>query len=273
MKISILSLFRDSEKYIERCLSDLEILVSNTGAEFEFLFYENDSVDNTRQILKKWMSNKEGLFIYEDLNNPKFGSINYYDRFRFMSYYRNKILLESKPILSNYTILLDSDVIIDKNLVNKYLKYMSDDVAMLTSNTVQNINCKMTNSINPSYYDSIILFDKNNNHCMTWSSNPFYRKQDRDLWDNGLPVDVNRAFAGAAMIKSNILNLVSWDTIGNVEHEIFCDRVRFYGKILCIPTIINKVIIDENTLQSITDDHYQNVINFQKNKLNILYNT
>lgn len=270
MQISVMSLFRDSEDYILRCLSDLEKLMSNTDAEFEFFFYENDSVDNTRNILKEWISDKEGILVHEDLGNPRFGSISSSERFRYMSYYRNRLLLECKPIFSDYTILLDSDVIIDTDLVNKYMEFMSEDVAMLTSNTVQNINCKMSNSNQPSYYDSIILFDKDNNHCMTWASNPFYRKQDRDLWDQGYPVEVNSAFAGAAMIKSKILNLVSWDTKGNVEHQIFCDMVNSHGKILCIPSIINNVVIDDETLMSITEDHYDNVVNFQKNKFNII---
>lgn len=273
MKISIMSLFRDSEKYISRFFDNLETIMFNTNAEFEFFFYENDSKDNTRNIIKNWMNNKEGIFIYEDINTPKFSSVSSIDRFKLMTYYRNKLLFECKPILSDYTLILDSDVILDIDIINKYMDYMDNDVAMLTSNTIQNINCKMTNNGKPSYYDSIILYDSAGNHCMTWASNPFYRKSDRDLWDNNLPVEVNRAFAGAAFIKSKILNLVCWDTRGDVEHIIFCDMIRNYGKILCIPTIINNVIIDNHTINSIPDSHYQNVINFQKNKLTLLYNT
>ena len=46
--------------------------------------------------------------------------------------------------------------------------------------------------------------------------------------------------------------------------------VNSYGKILCIPNIINNVVIDDKTLMSITEDHYDHVVNFQKNKFNII---
>ena len=58
MKITIISIFRDSEKTIHNCLKQLDELEKNTKASFEYFFYENDSKDKTKEILDKWMDNK-----------------------------------------------------------------------------------------------------------------------------------------------------------------------------------------------------------------------
>ena len=45
-KISVLSMFRDSESYIENALRQLDSLERETlGFSFEYFFYENDSED------------------------------------------------------------------------------------------------------------------------------------------------------------------------------------------------------------------------------------
>ena len=42
-RISVFSLFRDSEDYIDKTLSSLDLMEDITNAEFEYFFYENDS--------------------------------------------------------------------------------------------------------------------------------------------------------------------------------------------------------------------------------------
>ena len=60
MRISIFSLFRDSEDYIYDCFDRFEKMESCTNASFEYYFYENDSKDNTASILQEWIKNKKG---------------------------------------------------------------------------------------------------------------------------------------------------------------------------------------------------------------------
>ena len=52
MKIQVQSLFRNSEKNLERVLKQFDEL-SNV-ADCSFRFYENDSEDNILSILKGW---------------------------------------------------------------------------------------------------------------------------------------------------------------------------------------------------------------------------
>jgi len=245
MKITIISIFRDSEKNIDYCLEQLGRLEKNTNASFEYFFYENDSKDNTKEILKKWINNKEGKLICENLNTPKYGSIVDKKRFALLAEYRNKLLKAGKPFNSDYTLILDSDVYFPNNIIDQYLKYMNKDIAMITPNILQNVKCKMFDKNNDSYYDSLALLDKNKRKGMAWVSNPFFDKNDREAWKNGKPVEVCSAFGGFPIIKSKILNKVEWSTDGDIEHWNFCRDVRKYGKILVIPKIITRVVVSQ----------------------------
>ena len=61
-KISVFSLWRDSESYIYRSLKQLEsIEEQNQDIEFSYFFYENDSTDNTASILSSWISTRKDL--------------------------------------------------------------------------------------------------------------------------------------------------------------------------------------------------------------------
>lgn len=243
MKLTVISLFRDSEKFLDRLFKKLEAI--ERKYETEYFFYENDSKDNTRSLIKEWMKERKGQFIYEDINTPSFGHVTDKARMDLMVQYRNKILSTAKPLDSDYTLLIDSDVDFPNHIVKDYLPYFNDKVAgmnnknvvMCTPNIKQNINCVMGEPKELSYYDSFALKDTKNNKGMLLSSNPFWEKKDRELWKNKTPVKVHSAFGGVAMIKSDVLNEVEWATQGGCEHWMFCERVRKHGDIIVIPSI------------------------------------
>jgi hypothetical protein len=271
MKISVISLFRDSEKTIYDCLQRLEHLEESTEAIFEYSFYENDSLDNTKKILERWMQSRDGYLISETLGSPKFSSVTSHKRNELMCYYRNKSLNSIKPMDSDYTVVFDSDVGFDNNIINDYIPFLEEDVVMVTPNVLQNINCKMFDSSKRSYYDSYALIDNDMNNGMTWSSNPFYRADDREKWDKGLPVAVKSAFGGFVMIRSEAMNKSSWKTNGHCEHWGLCSDLLKFGKILIIPEIITTVEHDPTIIHSISEDNINKVINFQRQHLNDKY--
>lgn len=110
-----------------------------------------------------------------------------------------------------------------------------------------------------SYYDSWSLVDQDLTQCMTWSFNPFYRDQDRDLFSKGLPIEVNKSFGGFTFIKSEYFNQVNWFSNGQLEHWHFCDMLRKHAPIFFLPKIQPSVHIDQNTWEN--EDR---VINHQK---------
>ena len=271
MKVSVLSMFRDSEEYLGGTLERLSSLEEQEPSiEFEYFFYENDSVDSTVSILEDWLSNRNGLVSSEQLNKAKFSQSTSVERQIDMTNYRNRMLSIARPLESDYSIILDSDVFFDKSIVRDYLPYFTEGVAMVTPNVLQNIKCQMSDGARESYYDSFALIDRFGNNGMTWASNPFFNKEDREGWERGDPVEVRSAFGGCPMLKSAILNTVSWSTDGGCEHWNFCRDVSSYGKILVAPSVQVRVVLSESVINSIGKSHMRNVVEKQKQLLPLL---
>jgi len=260
MKISVISLWRNSSTYIDEALKRLEGLEKKY--DMDYYFYENDSEDDTRERLEQWLHTRHGSLISETLSTQHYGPVPDATRIHNFVKYRNTILTKAKPLKSDYTLLLDSDVSYNNRLIKDSLKYMTDDVAMVTPNILQNLKCEMCNCKKLSYYDSFALKDKTNQQGLTWSCNPFVEPNDRMKWKGGKPVEVNSAFGGAPLIKTSILNKPSvvWSVnhsqrgikVANTkervgcEHWDFCEYIREFGKILVVPSIKVSTIVNHN---------------------------
>jgi len=266
-KISIFSLFRDSESYIHDCLRSLNEVELATNADFEYFFYENDSKDNTSKILRDWIKNKRGKLLSETANEQSHGSTLEPNRMIKMARIRNKMANLGKPVSSDYSIVIDSDLSFSKNIVNEFLEYKDLNFSMLTPNVRQTVPCKMTGNSETSYYDSLSLFDTENNHCMTWSDNPFYEDSDRNKFKSGEPIHVRRAFGGFVFIKSDLFNKVNWQSSGDLEHWALCDQLNQYGKIYFLPKICPIVKVEQQQWS-----HESDVIGRQKHLLSNSWN-
>jgi cellulose synthase/poly-beta-1,6-N-acetylglucosamine synthase-like glycosyltransferase len=252
MKITVFSLWRDSEPYIDKALSNIKALeANNKEVEFEYYFYENDSEDNTKKILEEFLQDRKGKFISEDLGAVKFGSTIDAQRMKSMAKYRNNILYTAKPMDSDYCIIWDSDVDFEPDILNNFLKY-KDEGAMLCPNIRQNVPCVMGSGDNDTYYDSLSLVDKYGIQCMTWASNPFYDEQDRAKYEEGLPIEVTSAFGGFVLIRTELLNKegIEWFSRGALEHWGLCARIKDIAKekIIFLPSIRVQVQIPKSEI-------------------------
>ena len=276
MKVSVLSMFRDSEDYLPETLKDLDALQDQSACDIEYFFYENDSRDQTVPLLKEWLSDKKGNLLSQTLHKPKFSQSSAVERQLDMTHYRNQLLGAAKPLDSQYSIILDSDVRFDSDILNQYLSIFKDNelssVVMITPNVLQNINCKMFNPSKKSYYDSFALIDRLGNHGMTWTCNPFFNLEDRTRWVNKQPVYVNSAFGGCPIIKSDVLNQVQWSTDGGCEHWNFCRDVRVHGDIVVAPNVEVSVEIDQDIIDSIGESHMNSVVAQQRQTFELLKN-
>ncbi len=267
MKISIFSLFRDSEKHLKRLFGQLEEVERQTNAELEYFFYENDSVDNTPKLLKEWISSRNGKVLSEELGSRKFGSTLDTERMILLSNARNKMKNLGSSTDSAFSLIFDSDIIFNGSLINNFLKYKDLDFSMLTANVRQDVPCKMGSGQSCSYYDSSILFDTEGNNCMTWSNNPFYEENDRENFENNNPVEVLRAFGSAAFCSTNALKKCQWNSRGESEHWSFCDKMRDHGKIFLLPGVKVYVNISQKNWE-----HEGSVIEYQQNMLESPWN-
>ena len=267
MKITVFSLWRDSEPYIDKALSQVKALEENSKeVEFEYYFYENDSQDNTKHILESFLQDRKGKVVSEVLNAVKFGSTIEGERMRCMAKYRNKILGSAKPMDSDYCLIWDSDVNFEPDILNKFLKHKNEG-AMLCPNIRQNIPCHMDSGDDTTYYDSLSLVDNYGIQCMGWASNPFYDEEDRAKYEQGLPIEVTAAFGGFVLIKTNVLNMkeVEWFSNGLLEHWGLCARVRDIAKekVIFLPDVKVSVHITEQKMLEVKNN-IQPLLEFQR---------
>ncbi len=249
LKISVFSLWRDSEKYINRTLNQLEEIEKNYPAiEFSYFFYENDSSDDTFSHLNKWMEKRKGLFFSEKLNFDREQFVITPSRMQKMAYFRNKMINLCRFIKTDYSIIFDSDVIFKPVVIQQFLSKIDEETAMYTPNIKQNIVCKWCNCGKNSYYDVAALKDVFDHQGLCWSHNPFINIFDRQKFELEQPIEVKSAFGGFAFFKSNVLNFCNWATDIKCEHISFCDDIRKFGKIKLYPDIEVKVELDEETV-------------------------
>jgi hypothetical protein len=243
-KISVFCIWRDSEKSIHKTLKQLESLESLETFSFSFYFYENDSSDNTVEILSNWMSSRNGKILSENLGAKKFGSVEDPERMIFLCECRNKCKDLANENDSSYSLLIDSDVEFSKENLLLQLKDLEtlENAAMVTSNVRQNIPDLTFGESQDSYYDVYAFRDKRGHNGIYFSDCPSYIKEDQLKWKLSLPIVTMSSFGGFALIKSDIFNKVKWSADINCDHVNMCYDISKYGLIYLNPR--SKVFVD-----------------------------
>ena len=270
-KISVFCIWRDSEQTIHRTLKQLEDLESIDGFEFSYFFYENDSQDNTAEILKNWLVNRSGKIESEVLNAKKFGSVTDPERMKFLCKCRNKCKDLALNNDSDYSLLIDSDIkfnndnlLIQLNNLNK-LK----SAVMVTSNVRQFVPDLTFKECEDSYYDVYAFRDKYGTPGMYFSSCPSYRPEDQLNWKLSMPIVTMSSFGGFALIKSEVFNKVRWSSDIHCDHVNMCYDISRYGLIYLDPRC--KVWVDI----SLNQDHLERaskMSEIQKQNYDYLWN-
>ena len=181
-RVAILSLWRDSEDYIERSLAQFEALEKAFEEEDTpvipiYGFFENDSQDNTAQILEEWLKDRVGFVVAETINAPKWGSVSSLDRVRYQARYRNSALALLNRFQYDYLLVADSDVYWEPDCVLAMMDFLEEDemgeAGMVSPNTVQNVRDYVEDTDRETYFDSWSLVDISGNQCLTFAANPF----------------------------------------------------------------------------------------------------
>ena len=98
--IAVIALWRDSSKYLSDTLRQLEQQekILSTKYRFFYSFYENDSEDNTPELLSQWIDRHDGVLQSEKRGDPRWKSIPSRARTKLMAEYRNIALKGLKHI-------------------------------------------------------------------------------------------------------------------------------------------------------------------------------
>jgi hypothetical protein len=240
-KVSVFCIWRDAEKHIHRTLKQLEDIESLSEYDFSYFFYENDSTDNTSEILREWIGLRKGFVLSEKLSAPKFSSTPATERMKFLCECRNKCKVLAAENDSDYSLLIDGDIEFSKD---NFLLSVEDienlpRAVMVTPNVRQNIP-DLTFSASPdSYYDVYPFRDRHGNDGIYFSDCPSFNREDQMKWRLGMPILCLSAFGGFALLKSDAFNSVSWSSDLHCDHVNMCFDLGLHGHIYCNPR--NKV--------------------------------
>jgi len=225
---------RDCGKYLPKVLNKIKELAKNK--KVYFIFYENNSKDNTNMILQNFVNqinNKYNINYKAHLITEK---LNIKRRTPRIAHCRNQIL---KYIMNN-------------NLINQYDFYINMDLDNVNVNLNINSVNKCLNEENKwdiasisqskKYYDLWALrTHKKNNNC--WHNDRCQPKNLNKWFDNidghkGINKNINyipvlSAFGGFTIYKTYLLNS-SWYTgeDKNNSNVDDCEHVNFHSRIL-----------------------------------------
>lgn len=109
--IVLISLVRNVDKILDRNIKIIIEFFSQHCKSLKHIFFENDSIDNTKEILSKYEKEYPNIIhsISENLNRKHYGSIKDKDRLIALSEYRNKTKSYANQFQSDYIIVLDMD--------------------------------------------------------------------------------------------------------------------------------------------------------------------
>ena len=109
-KIVILGLARNIDSSIEHSITKLVDFAKNSK-EYKIIIFENDSQDNTREILNNLKKDNSNIItIYETHNRPQFGPVQDAERTMALAEYRNTLKEYVKTHLSDYDFIVVSDM-------------------------------------------------------------------------------------------------------------------------------------------------------------------
>jgi len=173
---NILFMVRDGEKYLEKNLNEIINFCEEFFKEYKIIFIENDSIDNTKDILTSMMKVNNNIIgdfklITEKTSEQMCNTINLLgitlnkncnSRTRFLAYLRQELLNKSMDYPSDLTIIIDMDfVLFDTSelikMINKLTELHADGIfgmSYTTKNTPYDIGAikPITVLLNPALY-------------------------------------------------------------------------------------------------------------------------
>lgn len=223
---------RDIEKFLKNTIKKLE-MISEIFQKYQIIIYENDSKDNTLNILNNWKNNNKNIEIISEKNVSGL-------RTQRLAYGRNILLKKALKLNYDYLIVIDLDDV-NQNLTKDSI------LSSLNNKNEWAVMCANQKKYYDLYalrtYDDWLPFD-----C--WDCMKI--KSDREFCINSrnknLPKDrlinVKSCFGGLAIYKMKYINkCVYYGGEGDTE---VCEHVSFNE---CINNYYNgKIYINTNMI-------------------------
>lgn len=240
--VSFCSIVRDCQSNLNRNIPKIEKL-RKYFAESEIIIYENDSKDNTKEIISNWKhKSKNVTFVSETYNNNTIPVENknenpYFSMYRIekMVYYRNKYLeiLNSNKFERDYVIIIDLDIAnFDINGIAHSFG-LTDQWDVVCANGYARSPLLMKR-----YYDSYALVEYGRENV---NQTEMSIRQNQSKWSfmkPGLPlIPVFAAYGGFAIYRYEAIKNKKYSAVRNndirvgakCDHYSLCKEIRSAG--------------------------------------------
>lgn len=228
-KIVFVGLARNLERTIENSISKL-VNLGQSAKDYQIVIFENDSIDNTKDILSKLSLNNSRIsFISETNNRPQFGTVKIAERTQALAEYRNKLKDYVAERFSEYDFVIVTDLdFVDFSVEGVYNSFgwmnkFSDRIDAIAGNSYEYKYIMSDTTKSLWNYDSWAF------RYTWWNELPELPSTtyNRMLWFGffimpvGLPIiPVNSAFGGMTIYKKDKFHLGSYDGV-DCEHVCF----------------------------------------------------
>lgn len=260
-KVVFCGMVRDCAKELNHNTTTIEKMGSYFS-DYRIVIFENNSKDNTKLVLTRWMSNNKRVnAIVNDFDETKYQQIpkdpSYYlpnCRRRIQKYvdYRNMYMeyLDQMDFESDYTVILDMDVdrIDVKGFITSFGNKLEWDV--ITAN-----GYSTSSSLKRRYHDTYALCELGDENNLQSIPDIISYREIFGPIKKGMPfIRVFSAYGGLAIFKSNILRGMRYSIIYNNYKgvEVRCEHFSLFKKLS--ESGYAKVFINPNM-----EIHYQKI--------------
>lgn len=175
LTISVILIIKDGASYIsylDHYFTKIEELYKYKY-NFEYFIFENDSKDDTVRKLSAFLKNKKGKYWSENLkNNADYKGIKQ-ERCQYMSLLRNTLKERHGHLNSDYTLLIDCDVVFQIDIIDKLVGLFSsynfyvgpskeNSITMELPTDAVHCECIPTNKQQPTWTDTFDTSVSNN---------------------------------------------------------------------------------------------------------------
>lgn len=247
IRIGVCAIARNESANLPRFFEAMEALEAVSAIEHvSYSLYENDSFDDTPVKLLGWLKGRSYSLISETLGLPYWRNQEQ-QRTQLLATARNAALRRLLQRPSDRVLIVDVDLLFTATDCMALLDVLdhSPDAAMACASSIQPLKAIDTGDA-WSYYDSWALIDRFGRPGLSGLECPFLDSGDRADWFSGIPVEVQSAFGGLAILRTeSALKIgLAWDGALGCEHWSFSQAVRREGSVLAVPLVKPKVVLD-----------------------------
>jgi hypothetical protein len=226
ISIAFVGIIRDVGPYLDNVLKNAEE-TEKYFKEVSYFLYENDSKDNTVEILKNWKASKKNFdYVSEKMNEKlpiSFGA-HALKRFVKMATLRNKYInwIRSLPKKPDYIVVVDWDLRVGFDVNGFLANFAHDDWDAVGANGVDKAYPFSW------YYDPLAYQDIDNKRVRGHSVRPYPEYCDYP--------DFDPTIAKMIPVKSTFGGMVIYKTPLFLEHDygpedpLDCEHIMFHRK-------------------------------------------